>query len=215
MVWRIQYWIRLYIVHMIWRIRHVDKDEQWRTNVNGRKGPDRRNQTNGWRSNGCSMNDNGNRMDIDCDGHQLQWPTTTTTTIDNNMMATTLDMSSTRMACKRKEWICNRWKTNLWFLLVLVTMERLSSLLTTKYKRKRCFGLAWFDDDDDVKEFLSKGNWFKGRQHKNKQLSNRSLSSLLFRSGSLIHWDTTTESSRATTITTTTTTSKETQETQS
>jgi hypothetical protein len=60
-VWRIWYWIRMYAKHMIWKIQCIDKDE-WRwTDVGGRKGPDRRNWTNGrltnigWNYNGCQM----------------------------------------------------------------------------------------------------------------------------------------------------------------
>jgi hypothetical protein len=44
---------------------------------------------------------------------------------------------------------------------VLTTLERLSSLLATKYKRKRWLDLAWLDndnDDDDDEKFLSMGN---------------------------------------------------------
>jgi hypothetical protein len=44
MVWRIWYWICMYVVHTIWRIRRVDEDE-WRwTDVGGQKGPDKWNQ---------------------------------------------------------------------------------------------------------------------------------------------------------------------------
>jgi hypothetical protein len=41
-------------------------------------------------------------------------------------------------------WVCNRWKTNLYFFPVLTTMERLSFLLATKYKRLRWLGLVWW-----------------------------------------------------------------------
>ncbi len=41
--------------------------------------------------------------------------------------------------------------------------------------------MAWLNnDDDDVEEFLSRGSWFKGRQHMNMQLSNKSSSNLHF-----------------------------------
>jgi hypothetical protein len=66
-----------------------------------------------------------------------------TTSDCNNTMATTLDTSSATMACKKIKWVYNHWKTNLWFLLVLATMEQLSCLLVTKYKRKRWLNLAW------------------------------------------------------------------------
>jgi hypothetical protein len=45
--WRIWYRIRMYAIHIIWKIRHVNDDEQRWMDINGRKGPDRRNRTDG------------------------------------------------------------------------------------------------------------------------------------------------------------------------
>ncbi len=45
MFWKIWYRIHMYIVYMIWWIRHIDKDEWRRMDVNGQKGPNGRNRT--------------------------------------------------------------------------------------------------------------------------------------------------------------------------
>jgi hypothetical protein len=46
-IWRIWYWICMYIIHRIWKILHVDGDEQRRTNVSGQTSMDEKGQANG------------------------------------------------------------------------------------------------------------------------------------------------------------------------
>jgi hypothetical protein len=86
-------------------------------------------------------------MDVDCNGRwhddrRLQQLTITigNTAVDD-VMVITLNASLAMMVCRRKEWVYNHWKANLWFFPVLPTMEWLSSLLATKYKRKWWLGL--------------------------------------------------------------------------
>ncbi len=62
---------------------------------------------------------------------------------DDDATTITLDLSFVETVCRKEEWVCNRWKTNLWFLPVLAIMERLSFFLATKYKRKWWLGLVW------------------------------------------------------------------------
>ncbi len=52
-------------------------------------------------------------MMVDGDVMTTVLDTSFTAMADSDMIATTLDTSFATMVCERKEWVCNRWKTNL------------------------------------------------------------------------------------------------------
>ncbi len=109
MVWKIRYRTHMYVIHTIWRIWHVDGDEQRGTDVGGRKGL----------TNGCWMEANGCQtklwrtvmltklwrtvivMDDDYDSWWWQWTTIATIGDGNGWQLRRLLLATDNN--------CNRW----------------------------------------------------------------------------------------------------------
>jgi hypothetical protein len=102
MIWKIRYWLCMYYIHMIWRIRCVDKDEHRlmkmngvrRTSMDGRGWMDGQTlmdvrwncekhwmERNEWNCDKCRMKRNGTMTTIDGDGVVEQSASTSFTTM--------------------------------------------------------------------------------------------------------------------------------------
>ncbi len=102
MVWRIQYWIRMYVIHTIRRIRHIDEDEWRQPDIDGRKRP------NGWNwTDECRTEANEHRMELWRTTMNGGWQRITIATNgnydDDNAIERSTSVSSITMECRREE----------------------------------------------------------------------------------------------------------------